>query len=252
MTSKAAGWYPDQTGTVRYWDGTAWANAPQVSATPGAPVGAGSTGQSAQFQAGAPGVSTVSPALGDGAAPAQNGYAAPAQNGYAAPAQNGYAAPAQNGYAAPAQNGYAAPTQSTAGAQGAYASPNGSYTAPTGYSAPGAYANQAAAYASQAGAYAVQPGMVAPAYLVPPAPQSNWMGVTGFALSLSLLLFFWVPVMNLALLVAGLVFSIMGMRREPKGLAIAGVVISSLFLAVLVLGFLAFGAFMAIISGAGV
>ncbi|WP_371177055.1 DUF2510 domain-containing protein [Buchananella felis] len=220
MTSKAAGWYPDQTGTVRYWDGTAWANAPQVSATPGAPVGAGSTGQSAQFQAGAPGVSTVSPALGDGAAPAQNGYAAP--------------------------------TQSTAGAQGAYASPNGSYTAPTGYSAPGAYANQAAAYASQAGAYAVQPGMVAPAYLVPPAPQSNWMGVTGFALSLSLLLFFWVPVMNLALLVAGMVFSIMGMRREPKGLAIAGVVISSLFLAVLVLGFLAFGAFMAIISGAGV
>ncbi|WP_371164381.1 DUF2510 domain-containing protein [Buchananella felis] len=236
MTSKAAGWYPDQTGTVRYWDGTAWANAPQVSATPGAPVGAGSTGQSAQYQAGAPGVSTVSPALGDGAAPAQNGYASPAQNGYAAPAQNGYAAP----------------TQSTAGAQGAYASPNGSYTAPTGYSAPGAYANQAAAYASQAGAYAVQPGMVAPAYLVPPAPQSNWMGVTGFALSLSLLLFFWVPVMNLALLVAGLVFSIMGMRREPKGLAIAGVVISSLFLAVLVLGFLAFGAFMAIISGAGV
>lgn len=236
MTSKAAGWYPDQTGTVRYWDGTAWANAPQVSATPGAPVGAASTGQSAQYQAGAPGVSTVSPALDDGAAPAQNGYVSPAQNGYAVPGQNGYAAP----------------TQSTAGAQGAYASPNGSYTAPTGYSAPGAYANQAAAYASQAGAYVGQPGMVAPAYLVPPAPQSNWMGVTGFALSLSLLLFFWVPVMNLALLVAGMVFSIMGMRREPKGLAIAGVVISSLFLAVLVLGFLAFGAFMAIISGAGV
>lgn len=52
------------------------------------------------------------------------------------------------------------------------------------------------------------------------------MGVAGFVLALIGLFLFWVPVFNWILWLLGLIFSIIGVTRKPKGLAIAGIAIS--------------------------
>lgn len=61
-------------------------------------------------------------------------------------------------------------------------------------------------------------------------PQKNGMGTTGFVLALLGLIFCWVPVLDWILWILGLIFSIIGVFRKPKGLAIAGLVISFIFL----------------------
>ncbi len=65
-----------------------------------------------------------------------------------------------------------------------------------------------------------------------PAPQKNGLGVAGFVLALLGLIFCWVPVLNWILWILGLIFSIIGMFKRPKGLAIAGLVISCIGLIV--------------------
>lgn len=55
------------------------------------------------------------------------------------------------------------------------------------------------------------------------APK-NEFGVAGFVLSLVCLVFSWIPVFSWILWVLGLVFSVLGVHRKPKGLAIAGLV----------------------------
>ena len=60
----------------------------------------------------------------------------------------------------------------------------------------------------------------------PVVKQSNGMGVTGFVLALVALILCWVPVLDWILWILGLVFSIIGVFKKPKGLAIAGLAIS--------------------------
>lgn len=56
--------------------------------------------------------------------------------------------------------------------------------------------------------------------------KSNGMGITGFVLSLVAIILFWVPALNVVLFLLGLIFSIIGIVRKPKGFAIAGLIIS--------------------------
>lgn len=56
--------------------------------------------------------------------------------------------------------------------------------------------------------------------------KSNGIGTAGFVLALCALLFCWIPVVNWILWILGLIFSIIGVCRKPKGLAITGLVIS--------------------------
>ena len=75
--------------------------------------------------------------------------------------------------------------------------------------------------------YQQQPYQQQPYQPVYPQPkQSNGMGITGFVLALLALLLCWVPVLNWILWILGLIFSIIGMFKKPKGLAIAGLIIS--------------------------
>lgn len=65
--------------------------------------------------------------------------------------------------------------------------------------------------------------------------KGNGMGTAGFVLALIGLIFCWVPVLNWILWLLGLIFSIIGMFKPKKGLAIAGLIISFLFLIIILL-----------------
>lgn len=63
-----------------------------------------------------------------------------------------------------------------------------------------------------------------------PQRESNGMGVAGFVLALCALVLCWVPVLNIILLILAIIFSIIGLTRRPKGLAIAGIIIAGVLL----------------------
>lgn len=63
--------------------------------------------------------------------------------------------------------------------------------------------------------------------------KGNGMGTAGFVLALLGLIFCWVPVLDWILWLLGLIFSIIGMFKPKKGLAIAGLIISFLFLIII-------------------
>ncbi len=56
--------------------------------------------------------------------------------------------------------------------------------------------------------------------------RSNGAGTTGFVLALIALFLGWVPVLGWILWILGAVFSFIGVLKTPKGMAIAGLVIS--------------------------
>lgn len=56
--------------------------------------------------------------------------------------------------------------------------------------------------------------------------KSNGVGTAGFVLSLIAIFFFWAPVFNWILWTLGLILSFVGVFRTPRGLSIAGLVIS--------------------------
>ena len=62
--------------------------------------------------------------------------------------------------------------------------------------------------------------------------KSNGAGVAGFVLALLGLVLVWIPVLNWILWILGLIFSIIGVTKKPKGLAIAGLIIS--FIAIII------------------
>ena len=64
--------------------------------------------------------------------------------------------------------------------------------------------------------------------------RSNGLGTAGFVLALLGLIFCWVPVLDWILWLLGLIFSFIGVFRAPRGLAIAGLVISCLALILIV------------------
>lgn len=73
-------------------------------------------------------------------------------------------------------------------------------------------------------------------------PRSNGLGMAGFILSLCGLIFCWVPVLDIILWVLGLVFSIIGLFKAPRGFAVAGLIISLLVIITAIIGFVLFGA----------
>jgi len=59
-----------------------------------------------------------------------------------------------------------------------------------------------------------------------PARQSNGCGIAGFVLALIALFLGAIPVVGWILWILGLVLSFVGLFKSPRGLAIAGLIIS--------------------------
>lgn len=59
-----------------------------------------------------------------------------------------------------------------------------------------------------------------------PATDKNNIGIAGFVLAILGVVFCWVPVLSWILWILGAIFSLIGLRKEPRGLAIAGTVIT--------------------------
>lgn len=64
--------------------------------------------------------------------------------------------------------------------------------------------------------------------------KSNGIGIAGFVCALVAVLTSWIPVLGWIVWLVGAVLSIVGIFREPRGLAIAGTVISFIDLILLV------------------
>ena len=73
--------------------------------------------------------------------------------------------------------------------------------------------------------------------------QSNGVGTAGFVLALIAVFLCWIPVFGWILWVLGLILSFAGLFKKPRGLAIAGFVLSviGLILLVAVVGAIAGG-----------
>lgn len=63
-------------------------------------------------------------------------------------------------------------------------------------------------------------------------PSGNGLGTAGFVLSLIAFLISWIPIVSGILWFLGLIFSFIGLFRSPRGLAIAGFVISFIWIIV--------------------
>jgi hypothetical protein len=66
------------------------------------------------------------------------------------------------------------------------------------------------------------------------AKKTNGIGTAGFVLAIIALFLSWVPVLGWILWALGLILSFVGIFRQPKGLSIAGLVISCIALIVLI------------------
>jgi len=76
--------------------------------------------------------------------------------------------------------------------------------------------------------------------------STNGIGTAGFILALISLLFGWVPFVGWAVWFLGALFSFIGLFKRPRGLAIAGLIIS--FIGIILLIFIFAG--LAILGGA--
>lgn len=56
--------------------------------------------------------------------------------------------------------------------------------------------------------------------------ETNGMGIAGFILSIITFFLWWIPFIGIILWILSLTFSIIGLSKQPKGLSIAGLVIS--------------------------
>jgi hypothetical protein len=56
--------------------------------------------------------------------------------------------------------------------------------------------------------------------------NTNGLGTAGFVLALVAIFLSWVPILNWILWTLGLILSAVGVFKKPKGLAIAGLVVS--------------------------
>jgi hypothetical protein len=67
------------------------------------------------------------------------------------------------------------------------------------------------------------------------AKQSNGLGVAGFVLALLGLILSWLPVVGWILSPLGFILSLVGVFKKPKGLAIAGLIISLVALIIVII-----------------
>jgi hypothetical protein len=65
-----------------------------------------------------------------------------------------------------------------------------------------------------------------PTVIINQTEKSNGIGTAGFVLALIALFLGWIPFLGWIIWMLGLIFSAVGLTRQPKGLAIAGLVIS--------------------------
>jgi len=72
--------------------------------------------------------------------------------------------------------------------------------------------------------------------------KTNGIGTAGFVLALIALFFGWVPLLGWLMWILGLVFSFIGVFKSPRGLAIAGLIISLIGIIILILIFVGIGA----------
>jgi hypothetical protein len=63
---------------------------------------------------------------------------------------------------------------------------------------------------------------------------SNGIGTAGFVLALVALFGSWLPVASWILWILGIIFSFIGLFRRPRGLAIAGFIISAFSLVLII------------------
>lgn len=63
-------------------------------------------------------------------------------------------------------------------------------------------------------------------FIQQPVQQSNGIGTAGFVLAILAIVLCWIPVLDWVLWFLGLIFSFIGIFKAPRGLAIAGLVIS--------------------------
>lgn len=64
--------------------------------------------------------------------------------------------------------------------------------------------------------------------------DKNSLGTAGFVLALLALIFCWIPVLDWILWFLGAIFSFIGVFKQPRGLAIAGLVISFIGIIIMV------------------
>ena len=72
--------------------------------------------------------------------------------------------------------------------------------------------------------------------------KSNGVGTTGFVLAIIGLLLGWVPILGWIIWLLGLILSFIGVFKPPRGLSIAGLVISLIGIILLIVVFGAIGA----------
>lgn len=65
--------------------------------------------------------------------------------------------------------------------------------------------------------------------------QSNGIGTAGFILAIIALFVGWIPVIGWLVWLLGAIFSLVGVFRSPKGLSIAGLIISFFGIIMLIL-----------------
>jgi hypothetical protein len=67
--------------------------------------------------------------------------------------------------------------------------------------------------------------------------QSNGIGTAGFVLAIIAIFLGWIPILGWIIWLLGLIFSFVGIFKTPKGLAIAGLVISLIGIILLIVVF---------------
>lgn len=70
--------------------------------------------------------------------------------------------------------------------------------------------------------------------------HSNSIGIAGFIIALLGLIFCWVPVVDLILWFLGLIFSLIGLFKAPRGMAIAGLILSLIIIFIIIIFWSAF------------
>lgn len=79
--------------------------------------------------------------------------------------------------------------------------------------------------------------------------QSNGIGTAGFILALLSLTLIWIPIINIIIWALGLLFSFIGLFKRPRGLAIAGFIISSIGIIIMIVFFAGALAFLGSVGG---
>ncbi|MDA3911885.1 MAG: hypothetical protein PF448_11070 [Bacteroidales bacterium] len=74
-----------------------------------------------------------------------------------------------------------------------------------------------------------------------PSAEKNGLGTAGFILALISLFFGWIPIFGWIIWVLGLIFSFIGIFKKPRGLAIAGLIISVVDIILILFVFAALG-----------